>query len=88
MATAAVTVSGVSRILAGAPAVTVRLAVALVRPVADAVMVAVPVAVGVTAAVATPFTAAADVGLNVPATPAMANETVFVAVVTVLPLAS
>jgi hypothetical protein len=64
-------------------------AVALVSPAADAVMMAVPVAVGVRLDVAIPPTAVTgEAGLNDPDTPLTEKVTGLEALATVLPLAS
>ena len=68
---------------------TVKTAVALVSPVADAVMVAVLLVVGVNVVLAAPLDGVTgDAGLNEPVTPLTENEMALVAVVTVLPFAS
>jgi hypothetical protein len=67
----------------------VTLAVALVRPAAEAVTVAVPAVAGLKLTLAIPLTAlTVDAGLNDPETPDTENVTALVAVVTVFPLAS
>lgn len=82
-------VAGVSTTLAAGPAATDSDAVALVNPVALAVIVAVPLVVAVKFDVATPATAVTgDAGENVPVTPVAANEIALVAVLTLLPFAS
>jgi hypothetical protein len=87
--TAVVVLAGTKASLAGAPAVTVKVAVALVIPAAVAVMVAVPVVVGAKLHVAIPALATiGDGGVNEPETPLTENVIAFVAVVTVLPAAS
>ena len=74
---------------AAPPEETVKAAVAPVRPVADAVIVAVPLVVGVKFDAATPLTGVTgDAGLNEPETPVTENVIGFVALATVLPLAS
>jgi hypothetical protein len=84
-----VVVTGTSASFAGAPAVTVKVAVALVNPAALAVMAAEPVVVGVKLDDAIPALAVTgDVGLNVPETPLTAKLTALVAMPTVLPFAS
>lgn len=65
------------------------LALALVRPVAETVIVPAPVVTGVNVEVATPFTALTVApGLNDPVTPLTANVIAAVDPTTVLPLAS
>ena len=82
-------VAGTKTSFVAAPALTCRLAVALVRPAAVAVIVAAPTAVGVSAEVALPPVGViGDAGLNVPETPVTVNVIGIVAVLTVLPLAS
>ena len=84
-----VVVTGTNANFAGAPAVTVKVAVALVSPAALAVTVALPVVVGVRLDEAIPALAlTGDAGLKVPETPLTAKLTAFVAVPTVLPFAS
>jgi len=81
--------AGVKASFAGTPAVTVKVAVALVSPAALTVIVAAPVVVGVKLDAATPALAATgDAGLNTPFTPLTANVIALVAVPTVLPFAS
>ena len=81
--------AGVNASFVAAPGVTVKLVLALVRPLAVTVMVAVPTVVAVTLEVATPAAGVTgEAGLNEPVTPVTANVIAFVAVVTVLPLAS
>jgi len=81
--------AGVNASLAAAPALTVKLAVALVSPAALTVIVAVPVVVAERLDVATPSVGVTGKpGLKVPETPLTANVIAFVAVLTVLPLAS
>jgi len=81
--------TGVNASLAAAPVLTVNDAVALVSPAALTVIVAVPVVVAVKLELATPFVAVTgELGLNVPETPVTANVIGFVAVPTVLPIAS
>src|SRR5689334_7834514 len=68
------------------PTVTVSVAVPLVNPVAEAVIVALPNDVGVKLDLATPLVGVTgDAGLHVPLTPLAVNVTALVAVVTVLP---
>jgi hypothetical protein len=75
--------------LVGTPAITVRLVVAVVNPVAVAVTIPVPVVVGVNVDVATPPEADTfAAGLNDPVTLVTAKVIALVAVVTVLPFAS
>jgi hypothetical protein len=70
-------------------AVTVRSAMSLPSPAADAVIVAVPAVVAVKFDVAVPATGATgDAGLKVPDTPLTAKVMALVAVVMLLPLAS
>ena len=66
----------------------VSVAVALVSPSADAVMVAFPNVDAVKLDCATPFAATTEDGLNVPATPVTAKLMMLFAVVMVLPPAS
>jgi hypothetical protein len=70
------------------PAVTLKVALALLRPDAVAVIVAVPVVEAVKLEEAMPPLAAAEAGLNEPLTPVTAKLIALVAVLTVLPLAS
>ena len=89
MPTWVVDVAGTRSKLVAAPAVTVSVAVALVNPGADTVMVALPVVVAVKLDTATPpVEVTGEAGLKVPATPLAANVTGTAAVPTVLPLAS
>ena len=82
-------ITGRSASFAGAPGVTVKVAVALVNPVALAVMVAEPVVVDVKLDAAIPALAVTgDAGLKVPETPLTAKLTALAAVPTVLPFAS
>jgi len=75
--------------LAGAPAVTVNVVLALVSPAAVTVTVAVPVVVAVRLDAATPLVGAtAELGLNVPVTPLTEKVIALLALLTVLPLAS
>ena len=67
---------------------TVKAAIALVSPVADAVTVAVPVVVGVKLEVAIPAVVIGEAGLKKPEMPLSEKAMGFVAVVTVMPLAS
>ena len=68
---------------------TVRPALALVSPAAEAVIVAVPAVVGVNAEAATPAAGdTGDAGLNEPATPLAEKLIALLAVVTVFPCAS
>ena len=81
--------AGESESLVAAPAATVSVALAAVKPVAEAVMVAVPVVKGVKVVEALPpLAVTGEVGLNAPDTPVTANVTAFVAFDTVLPNAS
>jgi len=74
---------------AGAPGVTLSVAVALVSPGDDTVTLALPIEVGVKLEVATPASAdTGEAGLNVPDTPLSVKVIALVAVLTVLPLAS
>ena len=80
--------AGAKDSLVGGPTVevTVRLAFALLRPVADAVMVALPAVVGVKPEVATPpLGLTGETGSNEPETPVSENVTALVAVVSVFP---
>ncbi len=71
------------------PCATVNVAVALVKPVADAVIVAVPAVLADRLDVAIPADGATgETGLNVPVTPLTENVIALVAVETVLLLAS
>jgi len=73
----------------GPPEETDKVPVALVSPLADAVMVAVPDVVGVKLLVATPLDGVTgEGGLNDPDTPLAEKVTALVALVTVFPLAS
>ena len=84
-----VAVVGSNTSLVGAPAVTVKAAVATANPLAETVTVAVPVVVGVRLDVALPpVGATGEAGLKVPDTPLTEKPIEFVAVATVLPLAS
>ena len=84
-----VVVLGTRASLLAVPAVTVRLAVALVRPGALTATVALPIVVGVRLEVATPALAAiGDAGLNEPDTPLTEKVIGLVAVSIVCPLAS
>jgi len=75
--------------LAAAPVLTVNVAVALVNPAALTVIVAVPFVVAVKLDVAIPpVGVTGEAGLNVAETPVTPNVIGFVAVPTVLPLAS
>jgi hypothetical protein len=68
---------------------TINVALALVSPAEDAVTLAVPAVVGVTLDMARPLDGVTgDGGLTEPDTPLRENVTGFVALVTVLPLAS
>jgi hypothetical protein len=67
------------------PAVTFKLACALLSPAALAVIVALPELEGVKLELARPPLAATAAGLNVPLTPATEKFTVSVALTTVLP---
>ena len=68
---------------------TIKVALALVSPVADAVTVAIPAVVVVKLAVATPLVGVTgETGLNVPGNPLAENVIGLVAVLTVLPYAS
>jgi hypothetical protein len=81
--------AGVNDNLAGAPAATLRAAVAVVNPVADAVMVALPVLTAMNVEEAIPLTAdIVEEGLKDPETPVTENVMALVAVDTVLPDAS
>jgi hypothetical protein len=72
--------------LAAVPALTVKLAVLLVRPDAEADIVALPTAVAVKLDFATPLVGVTgDAGLHEPDTPAAEKVTGLVAVVTILP---
>ena len=80
---------GAKASLLAAPAVTVKLAVALVRPGVLTVTVALPTVVGVKLEVATPALAAiGDAGLNEPDTPLTEKVIGLVAVSIVCPSAS
>jgi hypothetical protein len=82
-------VAGESESLVAAPAATVSVALAAVKPVAEAVMVAVPVVRGVKVVEALPpLAVTGEVGLNAPDTPVTAKLTTFAALDTVLPNAS
>lgn len=75
--------------MAAEPAVTARVAAALVSPAALTVIVALPTVAGVKLNAATPFvTVNGEEGLKVPDTPDAASEIAALAVVTVLPFAS
>jgi hypothetical protein len=77
--------AGVNESLAGVPTVTVRLVLALVSPEAEATIVPLPSAVEVNAELAAPPTGVTgDGGEKEPTMPVAENETVLVAVVTVL----
>jgi len=78
--------AGVSASFAAVPGVTDSVAVALLSPVAEAVMVALPTVVGVKLDFATPLVGdTGEAGLNDPDT-ALAEKVIgFVADVTVLP---
>ena len=81
--------AGVNDSLAGTPATTLREAVALVNPVADAAMVAAPVLTAVNVEEAIPLMAdTVAEGLKDPETPVTENVMALVAVDTVLPDAS
>jgi hypothetical protein len=80
-----VPLAGCSASLAAVPVVTVKVAMPLVRPVADAVIVAVPSAVAVKLDLATPLVGVTGEALHEPDTPVAVNVTGLVAVVTVLP---
>ena len=81
--------TGVNASFAGAPAVTVNVAAALVKPAALTVTVALPVVVAVRLDVATPAVAVTgEAGANVPDTPVTPKLMALVADVTVLPFAS
>jgi len=71
--------------LDAAPTVTVKVAVPLVKPEAEAVIVAVPSEVGVKLDFATPLVGVTGDALHEPDTPAAEKVIGFVAVVTVLP---
>ena len=87
--TCAVVVTGTRASLAGGPAVTVNVAVALVSPAALAVIVALPAVVAVKLVVATPVIGeTGEGGLKEPETPLTAKVIGLVAVPTVLPFAS
>ena len=80
---------GTNASLLAAPAVTVKLAVALVRPGELTVTVALPIVVDVKLEVATPALAAiGDAGVNEPDTPLTEKVIGLVAVSIVCPLAS
>lgn len=82
-------VAGARINLVGAPAVTVRVAVALLSPAAVTVIVAFPIAAGVKLDVALPAVGATgSEGLKLPDTPLTANEIGLIAALTVLPAAS
>ena len=81
--------AGVNDSLSGAPGATLREAVALVNPVADAAMVAAPVLTAVNVEEAIPLMAdTVEEGLKDPETPVTENAMALVAVDTVLPDAS
>ena len=72
--------------LTAVPVVTLSVAVPLVRPVAEAVIVAFPTEAAVKPDFATPLVATTgDAGLHDPDTPLAAKVTGLVAVVTLLP---
>ena len=78
--------AGVSASFAAVPGVTDSVAVALLSPVVEAVMVALPIVVGVKLDFATPLVGdMGETGLNDPETPLAEKLIGFVAVVTVLP---
>ena len=80
---------GTKTSLAGAPTVTLRVAVALVNPAALTVILAVPIVIGVRLDVAMPALAVTgDAGLKEPETPLTVNVTASLAVPTVWPSAS
>lgn len=80
-----VPLAGCSASFDAVPTVTVKVAAPLVRPMADAVIVAVPKDVGVKLDLATPLVGVTGEVLHEPDTPVAMNVTGLVAVVTVLP---
>ena len=82
-------VAGARASFAAEPGPTVKVALALVRPVADAVTVARPAVLVVKLDVATPLVGVTgEAGLNVPGNPLTEKVMGLVAVLTVLPYAS